>query len=83
MKKVISAKANDDFTLDIEFNDGSYRKFDMKPYLKYPVFRKLNEITYFKNINVAFDTVQWADEQDISPDTLYLESNVITETIEV
>lgn len=83
MKKVIEAKANDDFTLDLTFDDGSVRRFDMKPYLDYPVFQELKDIGYFREITVKFDTVQWPDEQDISPDTLYLESVQIGESVVV
>ena len=32
-KKVVSVRANEDFTLDLQFNDGSLRRFDAKPYL--------------------------------------------------
>ena len=73
MKKVVSATANDDFTLDIQFNDGSLKRFDAKPYLDYPVFRELKDVNRFKNIKIVFGTVQWENEQDISPETLYLE----------
>ena len=73
MKKVISAKTNDDFTLDLEFDDGKRKRFDIKPYLEVPVFRALKNLSYFKNIKIACGTVQWQNEQDISPDTLYLE----------
>lgn len=79
MKKVVSAKANDDFTLDIQFNDGSFKRFDAKPYLDYPVFRELKDLNRFKNIKIVFGTVQWKNQQDISPDTLYLEGKEIKE----
>ncbi len=81
MKKVFLAKANDDFTLDIQFNDGSFKRFDAKPYLNYPVFRELKDLNRFKNIKIVFGTVQWENEQDISPETLYLESKEIKETV--
>jgi hypothetical protein len=77
--KVIDAKANDDFTLDVAFEDGSLRRFDMKPYLDYPIFQKLKDIGYFRNFKIEFGTVQWSDEQDMSPDTLYIESIQIRE----
>ena len=77
MKKVVSAKANDDFTLDVQFNDGSLKRFDVKPYLDYPVFRELKDVNRFKNIKIVFGTVQWENEQDISPETLYLEGKDI------
>lgn len=83
MKKVVSAKANDDFTLDIRFNDGSFKRFDAKPYLDYPVFRELKDLNRFKNIKIVFGTVQWENEQDISPETLYLESKEIKEVVKI
>ncbi len=73
MNKVTAVKANDDFSLDVQFNDGSVKRFDAKPYLDYEVFRELNDLNYFKRVGVAFGTVQWPHEQDISPETLYIE----------
>ncbi len=78
MKKVVEAKANSDFSLDLKFNNGELKRFDMKPYLEYEVFKPLKNIDYFKKIKIVFGTVQWQDEQDISPDTLYLEGENIT-----
>ena len=77
MKKVVSAKAENDFSLVLEFNDGSVKRFDATPYLDYEVFKPLKDLNYFKRIKIAFGTVQWEDEQDISPETLYLESKHI------
>ena len=80
MIKVIEAKANEDFSLDLKFSDGSIKRFDAKPYLDYEVFKPLKNADYFKRIKIAFGTVQWTDEQDISPDTLYLEGVEILAT---
>ena len=77
MNKVTAVKANDDFSLDLQFNDGSVKRFDAKPYLDYEVFRELKELNYFKQVDLAFGTVQWPHEQDISPETLYLEGVAI------
>ena len=81
MKKVVSAKANNDFTLDLQFNDGAERRFDVKPYLDFPVFRELKNLDYFKNIEIVFGTVQWQNEQDFSPETLYLEGEELSEKV--
>ena len=35
MKKVIAVKANEDFSLELKFNDNSIRKFDARPYLDF------------------------------------------------
>lgn len=77
MHKVVAAKANDDFSLDIKFDDGSTKRFDARPYLEYGIFQELKDRNYFKRVKVAFGTVQWPNEQDISPETLYIESVAI------
>lgn len=77
MQKVVEAKANEDFTLDIRFSDGSVRRFDAKPYLDKGIFSELKDIHYFRNIRVVYGTIQWANEQDFAPETLYLESKEI------
>lgn len=76
MIKVTQVKANDDFTLDLKFSDGSVKRFDVKPYLKYGVFVELRDLDYFKKVKLAFGTIQWPNEQDIAPDTLFLEGTV-------
>ena len=75
MIKVTAVKANDDYTLDLRFSDGSVKRFDVKPYLKYEVFNELKDLSYFKQVRLAFGTVHWPHEQDIAPDTLFLEGN--------
>jgi hypothetical protein len=77
MRKVLAVRANEDYTLDLKFDDGSVRRFDVKPYLQYGIFEELKDKQYFKRVKVAFGTVQWSNEQDISPETLYIESRVI------
>lgn len=77
MNKVTEAKANDDFTLDLRFSDGSFRRFDTKPYLDLGIFTELKDINYFKNVSIAYGTVQWSNEQDFAPETLYIESELL------
>jgi hypothetical protein len=77
MNKVIGVTANGDFSLDLQFNDGSVKRFDAKPYLNYEVFRELKDLNYFKSVRLGFGTVLWPNGQDISPETLYLESVAI------
>ena len=79
MKKVVSVRANKDFSLDLKFNDGSAKRFDVKPYLDLGVFTELKDPDYFSQVKIAFGTVQWPHEQDISPETLYLDSVPIDE----
>ncbi len=73
MKRVISAKANEDFTLDITFTDGSVRRFDAKPYFDKGIFSELEDWDFFRDFQIAFGTIQWSNEQDFAPETLYVE----------
>jgi len=73
MNKVVAVTAGDNFSLSLKFNDGSVKTFDVKPYLDHEVFRELKDLDYFRQVRIAFGTVQWPHEQDISPETLYIE----------
>jgi hypothetical protein len=76
MKRVVSAKANDDFTLDVVFSDGAVRRFDAKPYLEKGIFRRLRNVEYFKNVHIAYGTIAWDDELDIAPETFTLKASL-------
>ena len=69
---VISVKALPNYYLEVLFENGEGRGFDMKPYLSYPAFSPLTEQHLFMNAHVAYGTVVWNDDIDMSPDTLYL-----------
>jgi hypothetical protein len=69
---VISVKAQPKFELLVTFADGACKLFSMEPYLHYPAFRPLNEPGKFALAHVANGTVEWTDEIDMSPDTLYI-----------
>jgi hypothetical protein len=79
MIKVISVSANTDFSLDLKFSDGSIKRFDATPYLDRGIFIELKNLDYFKQARVAFGTVQWPNEQDIAPETLYIDGVNIDE----
>ena len=80
MNKVTAVTANEDFSIDLRFNDGSVKRFDVKPYLDRGVFKELKDLDYFRQVTVAFGTVQWPHQQDIAPETLYIDGVVINET---
>ena len=72
--KVKSVAANNDFTLTLIFEDNSHRLFDVSPYLEIGDFTELKEWSLFKTAHVFMGTVQWDNELDIAPDTLFIES---------
>lgn len=58
----------------VTFTNGEVKKFDLHPYLNYPVYEDLKDESYCSNARVDNGTVVWDDEVDIDPDRLYLES---------
>jgi hypothetical protein len=62
------------YMLRLKFKNGEEKIFDMKPYLETGIFKELKDESIFKTAKVSFDTVEWANEADIDPETLYHES---------
>jgi hypothetical protein len=60
--------------LELTFANGEHGIYDCRPLLDFGVFKELRDISYFKQASVCGGTVVWPHEQDICPDTLYLES---------
>ena len=60
-----------DYTLLITFTNGEVRLFDMKPYLSKGIFRELRQLEVFNSVRPSLGSVQWKNEADLCPDTLY------------
>ena len=73
MRTITTIRANDDWTLDVFFNDGAERRFDVKPLLELEAFSALKNIVMFKRVHNGGYFVEWGNEADLSADTLYLE----------
>jgi hypothetical protein len=56
------------------FKNEEHSFFDMAPYLDLPVFQHLRDAPDFYNVRAEHGTVTWANEIDLCPDTIYLES---------
>ena len=71
MEQVTHVYAADDYQLELTFSTGEKRVFDAKPYLTKGVFTALQDPAKFKHAFIAFGTVCWPGNLDISPATLY------------
>jgi len=71
MEVVVRVKAREDFFLELWFNIGEHRLFDVRPYLSRGVFTRLQDVWLFMKAFVALDTVYWPGDLDIAPETLY------------
>ncbi|MDH4274308.1 MAG: DUF2442 domain-containing protein [Gammaproteobacteria bacterium] len=77
--RVKSVLATSDYKLHLEFINGEQGVYDCSPHLDFGVFKELKDLNYFKQARVLDGTVTWPHEQDICPDTLYLDSVKSTE----
>ena len=62
------------YNLHLWFTNGEEGVFDVKPYLDKGIFSQLKDISMFNSVKPFIGSIQWANEVDICPDTLYLDS---------
>jgi hypothetical protein len=75
--RVQDVKTTDDYKLILTFKNNEKGTYDCKDLLNFGVFKEFQDINYFKQARVEYGTVTWPHEQDICPDTLYLDSQKI------
>lgn len=62
------------YKLHLQFTNGEEGIYDCSHLLDFGVFRELRKQVYFMRAEACDGTVVWPHEQDICPDTLYLDS---------
>jgi len=70
--RVITVEATNNHFLKLSFDNDEIKIFDASPFLDKGIFKELQDYNYFKQVSVAFGSVEWPHEQDFSYDTLYL-----------
>lgn len=68
---VVEVKACNGYTLELLFENGERRLFDMNPLLHKRPFSRLIESGTFFGARIDYGTVVWPGNIDISPETLY------------
>jgi hypothetical protein len=76
--RIIKVETLQDYKLLLEFANGESKIFDMNKYLDFGVFKELKDVNYFNRVKVGNGSIFWSHEQDLCPDTLYLDSVKIT-----
>ena len=72
--RVKSVRPLQGYKLRVEFTNCEVGIYDCSPLLNLGVFQELRDVQYFNQVHVFLGAVAWPHEQDICPDTLYLES---------
>jgi len=72
--KISNVSILDSRRLEIKYQNGETRVFDITPYIKGEWMGRLGDPEYFKLVSIEpefQDTVCWPDGQDIAPHELY------------
>jgi len=67
------------YRLEIVFSNTEQGIYDCSHLLDFGIFKELKDVTYFDQVMVCDGTVAWPHDQDICPDTLYIEAVKNTE----
>lgn len=71
--RVRAVRALDNYELEISFDNGEVRRFDVKPYLDRGVFVRLRDADAFREVRAVAGSIEWGNGLDLSYDTVYLE----------
>ncbi len=63
----------DDYELEVSFENGELRRFDVKPYLGRGIFVRLRDLALFREVRVIAGSIEWPGGLDLSYDTLYVD----------
>ena len=73
----ISIHTKDNYQIELTYQNGEIRLFDMKPLLEEKPWNKIKSLPLFHQAKVEYGTIVWPGEIDIAPETLYMDSKVL------
>ncbi len=79
---VKNVKPLKDYKLELEFENGEKKIFDIKPYLNTGKIAELMDENLFKQVRISFDAIEWPNGLDLDPEFLYKNSEKL-EKLEV
>jgi len=71
---VLTVWPRPDFQLDLEFQNGERRRFDVRPLLSIKPWTRIASPSIFNLVRLGYGTVVWPSDVDIAPETLYDDS---------
>ena len=72
--RIIEVIALSDYKMQLIFSNGERGVYDCNNLLDFGVFQELKNKNYFNQVKVLDGTVTRSHDQDICPDTLYLDA---------
>ena len=62
------------YKLKVVFSNNEQGLYDCSKLLDFGVFQELKDMAYFNKVMVCDGTVAWPNDQDICPDTIYIDA---------
>lgn len=69
--RVKDVKPNPNYTLDLIFNNGERKVFDVKPYLDKGIFKELKDLKVFNAVRPFLGSIEWPHGQFLSRYALF------------
>jgi len=61
----------EDYRISLTFNNGETKTVNLQGELNGTVYEPLRQIDYFKDFQVKYNTIEWANGADYAPEYLY------------
>ena len=61
----------ENYRISLTFNNGETKTVDLQSELNGTVYEPLRQLDYFKNFQVKYNTIEWANGADYAPEYLY------------
>ena len=74
MRHIVKVVPKKDFFLEVEFDNGETKVFDLKPYLHGSLFEPLANEDLFRQVDIEedFGGLVWPTGADLCPDMIYM-----------
>ena len=74
---VLQATPRNDYTIDLQFADGTHGVFDLRPLLDDTYYSALASLPLFLSGHAECGTVVWDNDLDIAPEFLYDQCRIL------
>ena len=74
LREILMVKPMDGYRLMVSFDTGEAGIYDATPLLQYPCYRRLKNLSYFRQAHTERGTVVWPNDEDIAPEMLWEQS---------